>query len=201
MAWRAVEGRRPTLGCKLRICPVQPLPCRPPLLPQHLHAGIRWARLAEPASFSLPYHLHKLSAVVSLELVLNPAMEEVVCHSSALAGLASLRRLTLRGRLPPARRRSQRRALPHLSAGVTHLAAHDLNVSGTDWAQFRQLQSLDLSRSGGWWVWVAGRCGTCGNSCCSLLLQAQQAGLTLPPPFPLPQTCGWGPTAAACWPA
>ena len=63
-------------------CPAPPS-CLPTLarlhstLLQHLHGGIRWARLAEPASFSLPYHLAKLQHVVTLELVLNPAMEEV----------------------------------------------------------------------------------------------------------------------------
>lgn len=123
----------------------------PPLpRPQHLHKGIRWARLAEPASFSLPYHLHKLSRCVSLELVLNPAMEEVVFHSAALAGLQHLRRLTLQGRLPAHRRRMQRRALPRLSPSVTHLTAHGLNLADTDWSHARRLHSLDLSHCGGW---------------------------------------------------
>lgn len=115
---------------------------------QHLHGGIRWARLAEPGSFCLPYHLHKLSAVVSLELVLNPAMEDLVLHSAALQRLACLRQLTLQGRLPAHRRRMHRRALPHLSPSVTHLAAHGLNLADTDWSHFRQLRCLDLSRSG-----------------------------------------------------
>lgn len=115
---------------------------------QHLHKGIRWARLAEPASFSLPYHLHKLSRCVSLELVLNPAVEDVVFHSAALAGLQHLRRLTLQGRLPAHRRRMQRRSLPRLSPSVTHLAAHGLNLADTDWSHARRLHSLDLSHCG-----------------------------------------------------
>lgn len=99
--------------------------------------------------------------MVSLELVLNPAMEEVVTHSSALAGLSSLRRLTLQGRLPPQRRRTLRRALPHLSPSVTHLAAHGLNLTTTEWAHFRHLESLDLSHSGGWLAGWVGRLCVC----------------------------------------
>lgn len=117
-------------------------------LAQHLHAGIRWARLAEPASFCLPYHLRQLSSVVTLELVLNPAVEEVVFASAAFQHLHCLRRLTLRGRLPQARRRMQRRALPHVGPSVAHLAAHGLNLTATDWAHFRHVRSLDLSHSG-----------------------------------------------------
>ena len=117
--------------------------------PQHLHSGIRWARLAEPASFCLPYHLHKLCAVVSLELVVNPAMEEVVFASAAFQNLHTLRRLALQGRLPQHRRRMHRRALPHLSPSVTHLAAHGLNLTSTEWCNFRHLRALDLSQTGG----------------------------------------------------
>jgi hypothetical protein len=115
---------------------------------QHLHGGIRWARLAEPASFCLPYHLHRLQAVVTLELVLNPAMEELVLASSAFQNLPSLKRLTLQGRLPSQRRRVQRRALPQVGPGVAHLAAHGLNLTATDWCHFRSLRTLDLSHSG-----------------------------------------------------
>lgn len=200
-ARRRCGRERPPCGLHSRRLPPAHAPPRAAAVArplQHLHAGIRWARLAEPASFCLPYHLHKLSAVVSLELVLNPAMEEVVSHSAALAGLASLRRLTLRGRLPPARRRTLRRALPHLGPGVTHLAAHDLNVAGTDWSQFRQLESLDLSRSGGcrgvgrcvWagWlrvgrVWMRASAGR-GRRRPLPLLPSGPPTLLLPPPPP-----------------
>ena len=120
-----------------------------PLELQHLHSGVRWARLAEPASFCLPYHLHKLCAVVSLELVVNPAMEEVVFASAAFQNLHNLRRLALQGRQPQHRRRMHRRALPHLSPSVTHLAAHGLNLTATEWCNFRHLRALDLSQSGG----------------------------------------------------
>lgn len=143
------DSRRWVL-CASAQLPNSPALTPPSPRPQHLHKGIRWARLAEPASFSLPYHLHKLSRCVSLELVLNPAMEEVVFHSAALAGLQHLRRLTLQGRLPAHRRRMQRRALPRLSPSVTHLTAHGLNLADTDWSHARRLHSLDLSHCGGW---------------------------------------------------
>ncbi len=42
----------------------------------------------------------------------------------------------------------QRRALPHLGPSVAYLAAHGLNLGGTDWSLFRHLRSLDLSQSG-----------------------------------------------------
>ena len=87
--------------------------------------------------------------MVSLELVVNPAMEEVVFASAAFQNLHSLRRLALRGRLPQHRRRMHRRTLPHLSPSVTHLAAHGLNLTATEWCNFRHLRALDLSQSGG----------------------------------------------------
>ncbi|KAL4444984.1 hypothetical protein ABPG77_004034 [Micractinium sp. CCAP 211/92] len=147
---------------------------------KHLHAGIRWARLSEPASFSLPYHLAKLSHVVTLELVLNPAMEEVVFHSAAFQQLHSLRRLTLQGRLPPGRRRGHRRALPHLAPSVTHLAAHGLNLGATEWAHFGHLRSLDLSESD---VRLGPYCGAllCGLS--ELRLRDAQLELATPSLF------------------
>lgn len=147
---------------------------------QHLHKGIRWARLAEPASFSLPYHLHKLSRCVSLELVLNPAMEEVVFHSAALAGLQHLRRLTLQGRLPAHRRRMQRRALPRLSPSVTHLTAHGLNLADTDWSHARRLHSLDLSHCD---VRLGPYCGALLASLRELVMRGAALELSTPAVF------------------
>lgn len=146
---RSKQGVATHLRASQSPAPIR-LPARCPSRLQHLHSGIRWARLAEPASFCLPYHLGKLSAVVTLELVLNPAMEEVVFHSAAFQQLHSLRRLTLQGRLPLGRRRGHRRALPHLAPSVTHLAAHGLNLGATEWVHFGHLRALDLSDSGGW---------------------------------------------------
>ncbi|EFN57614.1 hypothetical protein CHLNCDRAFT_57172 [Chlorella variabilis] len=150
------------------------------LVQQHLHAGVRWARLAEPASFCLPYHLHKLAAVVTLELVLNPAVEEVVFASAAFLQLHSLRRLTFQGRLPQHRRRVNRRALPHLSRSVMHLAAHGLNITATDWCHFRHIQTMDLSHSD---VRFGPYCGALLHNLSELVLRSASLELSSPALF------------------
>lgn len=103
--------------------------------------------------------------MVTLELVLSPAVEEVVFASAAFQKLRSLRSLTLQGRLPQHRRRMHRRALPHVSPSVTRLTAHSLNLTDTDWSHYRHVQSLDLSHSG---VCCVSRPGGRSHAPCSI---------------------------------
>ena len=158
--------------------------------------------------------------------MLNPAVEDVVFHSAALAGLAHLRRLTLQGRLPAHRRRMHRRALPHLGPSLTHLAAHGLNLGDTDWSAARRLHTLDLSHSGagraavGWGGGGEGAGAASAVGCgwaCNLVGQRQEQPciafrqrISLPlcfshcvslapptPPLPLPADVRLGPYCGA----
>ena len=117
--------------------------------------GRRWKRVSRCLVACCSCCLHaRLPLLVSTPLQpspppVSPPSPQVVFHSAAFQQLHSLRRLMLTGRVPPGRRRMHRRALPHVGPSVTHLAAHGLNLTDTDWSHFKQLQALDLSDSGG----------------------------------------------------